>query len=65
VLLGDAGAVQFADGGDLAPLRAMAEATDLDPFQRVRLAGSLADAGEPGSATSSPANCCHGSPAAG
>jgi NACHT domain len=42
-----AAAHQLAEGGDLTPLRAMAEAADVDPYQRVQLAGVLADAGDP------------------
>ncbi|WP_433380350.1 NACHT domain-containing protein [Actinoplanes sp. CA-142083] len=43
-----AAAQQLAAAGDLAPLRAMAEAADLDPYHRVQLAVALADIGEPG-----------------
>jgi hypothetical protein len=42
-----AAARQLAAAGDRAPLRAMAEAVDLDPLDRVRAADALADAGEP------------------
>ncbi|GIE34867.1 hypothetical protein Ait01nite_079120 [Actinoplanes italicus] len=43
-----AAAVQLAEGGDLGALRAMAEATDVNPHHRVRLASALADVGDPG-----------------
>ncbi|WP_160165885.1 NACHT domain-containing NTPase [Actinoplanes sp. OR16] len=42
-----AAAVQLAEHGDLAALRAMAEATDIHPDQRVSLATALADTGDP------------------
>ena len=41
-------AQQLARGGDLAPLRAMAEAGDVSPLGRVEIAAALADAGDPG-----------------
>lgn len=42
-----AAARQLARGGDLDPLRAMAEAAGVAPHHRVRLADALADAGDP------------------
>lgn len=43
-----AAARQLAQGGDLTPLRAMADAADVDPLHRVDLAAALFDAGDPG-----------------